>query len=160
MKTLKTIALAIVSWAWFLVVLFFDPDSALYVASAPAALSGIGTVLGNIVWLVGVLFGFMAGMLTYLALSPTTIPKMFVALVKADKPVQFLQKEFRYKVLNVISAISCVTFMGAGYWFTGTMWLLAFLAGQLYRYEVNRQVVSYKELDDEKRELYHTKYAS
>ena len=138
----------LLAYAAMAFVLFFDTDSALHLTTAPSALLTFGSVVGNVFWLLGIMFAVgMVGVLV-LTFDHNTISKILFKRLDAGKELTPNTMTVWAKISVAVAAIIALLFTGSGYWFTGPMWLLFLASYQWYRFEYNQQVKKFSKMDD------------
>lgn len=142
------IVYGILTYALWTVVLFLDTDSAMHVASAPSWAITLGSVIGNTVWLIGILFIVGTVAMVTMTVSSSTIPKTMLAKHDAGQEVEMNTLTVRNKIFLVIGLLGALAFVGSGYWFTGPMWLMFLGSYHWYRSEYNQQVKKFLKMDE------------
>ena len=130
----------------------FDPDGASYGAQLlgagnfPAYLSVITDFIGNLLWVLGLLFLIGSIVVLFITFNDDLLKKE-AEKVKAETPKKWAKwgkKQWYSSTLLGISIVGSVFALGSGFWFFGFTWLIMVLVTFAYSKE---QVSVRKKLD-------------
>ena len=146
MKNTKLLTVSgVVVNVFLMFAVLFDPTE-LALGSQFVTLPGfaevIATGLGNITWILGVMFMFFSAMLF---LAMTTDDGMEGALAQAKKTGWKKFKPKWYSIpLLCLGLIGSLLALGSGFWFTGFFWLTTVIAMRVFASTLRKQP-EYKE---------------
>lgn len=108
---------------------FFDPTEMALGAkfiTLPTGLLSIAEVLGNVTWVIGILYCLIAiGSLMTLFNSEVYDETMVKAKANGDIK-HYRKKWFELPLFFIVMSMAIVA-LGSGFWFTGSAWILALL---------------------------------
>ncbi len=145
---LLTYSLPVIMWF----IIMFDPSGIALgstLITLPPFLLGTAELLGNMIWVLGLILLIISGVLITLLAIRDLFEKLVEDTIKATAAAgvvvskytlvdkdgnKFLREQaFRVKAINIVNIIFSFLAIGTGFWFTGTAWLLTILLSMAYR---------------------------
>ena len=131
MKHTITITIsAFVIYATMIFTVLFDPSELALGAqfiTLPAFLSVMAEGLGNITWLVGILYLFITIIAVVLLSADEAFDNM-IAKCKADESFKNYKMKWRTIPMIIIGLIVSLVALGSGFWFTGFFWFVGIIS--------------------------------
>ena len=134
-------------------IFLFDKDGAqLGLSFFPTTADGwilTASILGNVLWIFGVLFLLIAGMLFYMCVEDEFSEK--ILREKSPKELKKITKKPNMPLV-AIAVFTAMFGVGSGFWFTGLSWLLLLVGAYSWRHVITKAYEKHLEETGEKSE--------
>ena len=136
----------VIGWVVYALILFtvlFDPTEAAFGASfleLPAFLLIMAQGLGNIIWVIGVLYVFIVAIVLAMLFSDDLFEKA-LETNKKDSQLKAYKVTWNTYPSVTIAFLGSTLALGSGFWFTGFFWFIAVALCQVLSSKVRKTAI-------------------